>query len=319
MVEERVESASAPGGDPSADRTVVPAHAKTNLRLRVLGRTDDGYHQLETIFLRLGLHDDVEIELPPAGSSRGLAVDVVDEPAWPGREGTPEGPDNLCWEAAERFFGLLGRTPAATIRLRKRIPPASGLGGGSADAAAVLKGLDRLHGRPIGEDRLLELAGELGSDVPFCLSGASMALGWERGRRLLPLSAPPPRPALILVPSVGVGTAKAYRWLDEAGLGSGRGIGACQWPPPPGLADWRGLDRWAVNDFEDVVYERRPEVEDAAAWLRGHGAVLVRLSGSGSAVVGYFDRERSREGAREAAARLAEVVAVPTEAPPQAD
>lgn len=319
MGDDRGTGARRGSGDASRDRIMVRAHAKTNLRLRVLGRTEDGYHQLETLFLRLGLHDEVVVETGRESASLGLKVTVADEPEWPGRRPTPEGRDNLCWRAAELFFGALDRELAASVRLRKQIPPGSGLGGGSADAAAALRGLNRLHGDPLVEDRLLELAGELGSDVPFCLAGAPMALGWERGRRLLPLPPLPPRPALVLVPPVAVGAAEAYGWLDERWSASGAPPVAGRLPSTGGPTDWRAAEAWAVNDFESVVFERRPVVARAAAWLEDRGASLVQLSGSGSAVIGYFEDADARDAAKavssETDGELEEVVALRTRAP----
>lgn len=319
MGEDRETGAPEGPGAPPGDRIVVRAHAKTNLRLRVLGRTEDGYHQLETLFLRLGLHDEVAVETVRDPAPPGLEVTVADEPEWPGRRPTPEGHDNLCWRAAELFFGALDREPSAAIRLRKRIPPGSGLGGGSADAAAALRGLNRLHGYPLDEGRLLELAGRLGSDVPFCLTGVPMALGWERGRRLLSLPPLPPRPALVLVPPVAVGAAEAYGWLDERRSASGSSPAAACLPSTGGPADWTAAEAWAVNDFESVVFERRPVVVRAAAWLEGRGARLVQLSGSGSAVIGYFEDADARDAARdvssEAGGELDEVVVLRTRAP----
>lgn len=319
MGEDRGTGARERKGDAPDDRVVMRAHAKSNLRLRVLGRTEDGYHQLETLFLRLGLHDEVVVEPKPDGAPPGLEVTVADEPAWPGRRPTPEGHANLCWRAAELFFGALDREPAAAIRLRKRIPPGSGLGGGSADAAATLRGLNRLQGDPLDEDRLIELAGQLGSDVPFCLAGVPMALGWERGRRLLPLPPLPPRPALVLVPPVAVGAAEAYGWLDEWRAASGSSPAAARLPSTGGPADWTAAEAWAVNDFESVVFDRRPVVARAAAWLEERGASPVQLSGSGSAVIGYFGDADARDAAMnvssEADGELDEVVALRTRAP----
>lgn len=319
MGEDRGTAAPERSEDAPVDRVVVRAHAKTNLRLRVLGRTEDGYHQLETLFLRLELHDEVVIETGRGAVSPGLVVTVADEPAWPGRRPTPEGRDNLCWRAAELFFDALGREPSASVRLRKRIPPGGGLGGGSADAAATLRGLNRLHGDPLDEARLLELAGELGSDVPFCLAGVPMALGWERGRRLLTLPPLPPRPALVLVPPVVVGTAEAYGWLDARRSASGTQPVAGRLPSTGGPVDWSAAEAWAVNDFESVVFERRPSVARTAAWLGERGASPVQLSGSGSAVIGYFEDVDARDAAMAAASdsngELDEVISLRTRAP----
>ncbi|MXW66924.1 MAG: hypothetical protein F4Z72_08010, partial [Gemmatimonadales bacterium] len=159
------------------------AHAKVNLRLRVFARDETGFHGVETVLARTSLSDTVT--LSAAETARGVTLSV-DGPL---AEGVPDGPDNLCRQAAERFlaraFGKRGR-PAVHIRLTKRIPMGSGLGGGSADAGATLRLLAARWPR-LETRELVELAGEIGSDVPFALLGVPMALGWERGRRLLPL------------------------------------------------------------------------------------------------------------------------------------
>lgn len=266
------------------------AAAKVNLRLRVFGRERDGYHSLETLFLRTSLCDEVRVEPGPPGVSLELHGDV---------DGVPGGPENLCWKAALGFAAAAGIPPAATVHLKKRIPPGAGLGGGSADAATVLRLLNRLHGDPVEDAELLKLAGDLGSDVPFALTGAAAALAWGRGQRLLAVPAPPARPGLLLVPEAPVSTVEAYGWLDED-RSAGRtlpDVEALRWRPED-LADWERLAELAHNDFEPPVLRRRPEI---AAWkdrLEGTGPQLARLTGSGSALFAVF----RDAGARDAAA-----------------
>lgn len=295
------------------------AHAKVNLRLRVLGREASGYHALETLFLRLGLHDDVE--LSPGGEGIRLALEG------PETEGVPEGPENLCWRAAERFFhaadpgessgggGTAGGRGGVSIRLRKRVPPGTGLGGGSADAAAVLRGLNAHHEAPLAPRELIRVAGELGADVPFALAGDAMALGWERGRRLLPLPAPPPLPALVLLPPLRIATRDAYGWLAED-RGSAAAAGpAARLPPLDRLAGWDALLRIARNDFEGVVFRRHPELERLRRDLEAAGASLALLSGSGSALFGLFEKVEARDEAARTFEGRAGVRTLPARAP----
>jgi 4-diphosphocytidyl-2-C-methyl-D-erythritol kinase len=310
-------------GEPRDSEPVrVAAHAKVNLRLRVLETSESGYHSIETLFLRLALRDEVELCV----GRPGIRLEVEEEPGPLAGvvlrgEPVPRGEPNLCWRAAEAYHRALGTEPALEILLRKRLPAGAGLGGGSADAAAVLRGLEALHDGALGAKRLTELAGELGSDVPFALADTPMALGWERGRRLLPLPAPPSRPVLVLVPDFSVGTPEAYRWLDavRAGRGlegaaggapgpaEGAGVdagdggpgGAYLLPSPERLADWEELEGIAVNDFEGPVFSRHPIL---AAWkdeLFEAGARLALLSGSGSALFAVFGREAERAAAAE--------------------
>lgn len=332
------------------------ARAKLNLRLRVLGRGEDGFHALETIFLRLALADEVEVRAAEEGIE--LAVEHAppeDVPAAGGEDGdgtagsggqgslfddpggddadlggesraarVPEGPENLCWRAAELFHAATGRDPGVALRLVKRIPAGAGLGGGSADAAAVLRALSRLHDAPLRREELFALAGELGSDVPFALADVPAALGWERGRRLLPLEAPPPRPMLLVVPEVRVSTPDAYGWLDEAREGEDgeqrdggpqAGAGGAVLPGPAELSTWEGLFPTAVNDFEEPVFVQHPQLGWWKEELLGEGAEAAMLCGSGSALCGIFPDARRRDAAADRLREGGEVRVVPTRGP----
>ena len=281
------------------------ARAKVNLRLRVFARDETGFHGVETVLARTSLSDTVRLFKagPEGGRSRGaggrgvtLSVDG------PLADGVPEGPDNLCRQAAERFldraFGRRGR-PALHIRLTKRIPMGSGLGGGSADAGATLRLLAD-HWPRLDESELLALAGEIGSDVPFALLGVPMALGWERGRRLLPLRPPRPRPALLVCPPIHVATPDAYRWLGRTGEDAGA---ASVLPGATRLAEWDTLERLARNDLEAPVLARHPELSELLARLRACDPVMAAMTGSGSTLFATFrDAEERARACRTLAA-----------------
>ncbi len=192
-------------------RTLAPA--KVNLRLRVLAREDSGYHQIETLFQALDFGDEVEV----AEGDRGIRLEV---------EGMDVGPveENLAYRAAVSFLDRLRGDGGVSIRLRKRVPPGAGLGGGSSDGAAVLRLLAALHPGAVGEEALLEIAAGLGADVPFFLAPSPLALAWGRGDRILPLSPLPPRPVLLALPPLAVDTPGAYGMLDEV-RGSGWAAG----------------------------------------------------------------------------------------------
>lgn len=272
------------------------AHAKLNLRLRVFRPDDQGYHSIETLFLRISLHDTVEL----LGSGPGIELQVTGDPT------VPDGPENLCWRAAERFFAAVGKSPAVHIVLSKRIPSGSGLGGGSADAAALLRLLNHSLDNPLSEPELLAVAGGLGSDVPFAALGVPMALGWERGRRLLPLRPPGARPALLVVPDFGVGSGEAYGWLRqdreaqaESLSSSGANGGAL--PSPGRLTDWNALGMLAMNDFEAPVFARHPELREARQRLLAGGAEISQMTGSGSTVFAVFSDVEHRDAVLEGA------------------
>ncbi len=275
----------------------LEARAKVNILLRVLARDGRGYHSIETLFPRLELAD--RVVLTPGET--GIHLTVTGDPT------VPCDRSNLCWRAAELVAEAAGRPAAVTIELEKRVPSGAGLGGGSADAAAVLRGMNVLLGEPLRFGRLLELAGRLGSDVPFALADVDMALGWERGRRLLPLAPPPSLPALLLVPGYGIAASDAYDWLArdrdsgvaEAAEGSSSD-GPGLFPLSGQLTSWTTLKRIAGNDLEGPVFRRHPDLRRALGGLRDTGADPAVMCGSGSCLIGVFDDE----GRRNAAAAL---------------
>lgn len=248
----------------------VPAHAKINLGLGVIARRGDGFHELDTIFARLQLHDLLSAESTGTAESN-LQVNVPDP--LPGSELLDAGEDNLVLRAASLYQERTG-SPGALFTLSKRIPLAAGLGGGSADAAAALQLLDRLH--PAGAD-LPALARELGSDVPFMLSGWNAARGRGRGERLEQLELPR-RTVLLANPLVPVSSREAYselqnfsRRLDPAAISAA-------------LAD--GSNPRYVNALQSGVTRTRPKIRATLLALRAVGLEGVLLSGSGATCFG---------------------------------
>jgi 4-diphosphocytidyl-2-C-methyl-D-erythritol kinase len=268
-------------------RLRVDAPCKVNPFLRVLAREDTGYHRIETVFQALELADTLEFEVAEEGIE--LAV-----------EGAELGPteDNLVFRAAKLFFHESGQPPGVRIRLEKRIPTGSGLGGGSSDAAATLRALNHMYEGPLAAGALVRHASTLGSDVPFFLVPTGFALGWGRGTRLLQLPAPPPRPVLVVLTGVHISTPEAYGALSAGGLAASRG----RVLETDALTDWTGLIALAENDFEGVVFSVHPELGAIRDELAAQGAELARLSGSGSAVFAVFEET----GAAETAARAVE-------------
>jgi 4-diphosphocytidyl-2-C-methyl-D-erythritol kinase len=269
-------------------RLTLHAYAKINLDLAVLDRRPDGYHELRTVFQSIALHDTVEI-LPTRGrfSIDGDATRM------------PLDRTNLAWRAAEALWQRAGRrgVPSGTrIRIVKRIPAQAGLAGGSSDAAAALLGLNRLWNLKLPASMLLQLAGELGSDVPFFLVGGT-ALGLGRGERLYPLADLPLRHLVIVVPDFGVATPDAYRWLAEE-----RAQATDRLPLRDGAPFTELLTSWRlINHLEPPVVARHPEIAEIRDALSAVGARAARMSGSGSAVFGLFD---SAATARRAARAL---------------
>jgi 4-diphosphocytidyl-2-C-methyl-D-erythritol kinase len=271
------------------------AYAKINLRHRVFAPDQTGLHSVETLLLRTGLFDSVGLAEAPGGCS----VDLDGEEA----AGVPSGEDNLCCRAARLYLDrAFGRTrPGVRIRLTKRIPPGSGLGGGSADAAAVLRLLTGRWPR-LDERELVRLAGEIGSDVPFALIDVPMALGWEHGRRLLPLRPPRPRPALLARPPFSIDTGEAYADLAASRTASGDGSadpgGAAILPGADRLSEWDSLARLARNDLEPPALASHPDLADCLAILRAD-APVAGMTGSGSTLFGIFASAEERAACRE--------------------
>ena len=252
---------------PRAARTL--AQAKINLALRVLEKATDGYHAIETVFLRLELGDDIEIRAT-TGKRSLKCYEMRDWPA--------EG--NLAFRAAALYADETGWPKGFDIEIEKNIPIGGGLGGGSADAAAVLRILNGLAPKPISDEALLALGGSLGSDVPFLASDYAMAMAWGRGDKLLGLDPLPVRDVQLFFPPFGIDTAQAYGLLDESRTDSTR--------RNPELttemfATWDSAAKNSVNDFEAVIRPRWPEI-DALLARGARSGVFHRMSGSGSTV-----------------------------------
>jgi 4-diphosphocytidyl-2-C-methyl-D-erythritol kinase len=245
------------------------AQAKINLALRVFGRRADGYHSIETVLLRLDLGDDVEVRTTTG--ARSLRCFEM-------RDKRPE--ENIAYRAAEVFASETGWPKGFEIEITKNVPIGGGLGGGSADAGAVLQILNTLSRKPMSTEKLLELAGRVGSDTPFLASDYLMALSWGRGERLLRLEPLPSRDIELFFPPFGIDTGEAYALLDEE---RGAYTGAGPELTTEMFRDWNSAARNSVNDFEPVMRRRHKEID--AILSRGeHGGSFYRMSGSGSTV-----------------------------------
>jgi len=256
----------------------VEAFAKINLGLAVTAARPDGYHDIETLFQSVSLSDT--LVLAPLESSSGVSLSVHGL-------SVSDGADNLAWRAAETVLAEFG-CPGVSIDLTKRIPVAAGLGGGSADAAAVLVGMDALFAIGAPRDKLLEVAAALGSDVPFMLSGGT-ALGTGRGESLERLPALSGVWFVLATPRFGVSAGDAYRMarigLTEALSFIRVNCLAVRQGDIPTLA--KGLR----NDLEAGVVSSYPEVARIKQALLAQGALAAVMSGSGPTVVGLVKNE----------------------------
>jgi 4-diphosphocytidyl-2-C-methyl-D-erythritol kinase len=260
-------------------RLTLRSHAKVNLNLRVTGTRPDGYHLLETVFQTLELHDALSLEAVEGP----LALECA-------APGVPTDERNLAWKAARLVWQASGRTgepSGARVLIDKRIPAQGGLGGGSSNGAAALVGFDALWGAALGCERLVQLGRALGADVPFFLTGGT-ALGLGRGDEITPMADVAPCTVVLVFPPFGVSTPEAFAWYDQDARG-GRVAAA---PPAPAENAVGLRDGWRVpvfNDLQGPVASRHPEIDEACRRLRGEGAVVASMTGSGSTVFGLFD------------------------------
>jgi 4-diphosphocytidyl-2-C-methyl-D-erythritol kinase len=255
---------------------VEPAPAKLNLFLRVAGRRPDGYHDIETVILPLTLVDHVTVQAALGEAQVSLTVRGAHS------EGVHDQEDNLAVRAAVRLQKLTGRRDGVVIDIDKRIPVAAGLGGGSADAAAVLRALDRLWGLGLGPQGLTPIAAQVGSDVPALLWNAPV-LARGRGDSVQPIEVPTTNWVLVTQP-FGVSAGDAYRWWDEDGAPSGP-------QPRPVIdalraGDIEVLHGLLFNDLERPVIRRHPEVAEATRALLEAGSLATIMCGSGPTVAG---------------------------------
>ena len=262
--------------------------AKINLDLRVLHKRADGFHELRTVFQTISLADTIEVEYEPARKTEILLDDALAIP------------NNLVVRAASAVLDAMRVKAKIRFRLTKNIPMGGGLGGGSSNAAAVLLALPVLGGRRLDLGTLSDIGTELGSDVPFFLTGGT-ALGLGRGTELYPLPDIQPEPLLLVCPTVHSSTAEAYRALNRGltvtgsstiinsfrtfvrTLGEVRSAGAAS--------------PLSANDFEAAICLQHPQLKSLPGKLRRLGALDARMTGSGSAFFSVFSSRGERDAA----------------------
>ncbi|UCC73019.1 MAG: 4-(cytidine 5'-diphospho)-2-C-methyl-D-erythritol kinase [Gemmatimonadota bacterium] len=262
------------------------ARAKVNLALRIFPRRPDGFHPIETLFCRIDFADRVRTRLRGAP---GVSIRVS------GTETAPEGPDNLAARAAALFLERTGMEGGVEIQLEKFVPPGSGLGGGSSDAAAVLRALAGAAESPPSQDELLALASQLGADVTFFVADTPLAFAWGRGERVLACPGLAPRPMLLVLPDVAISTAEAYARWDERRGGAAVDAVAPLVRPASDFSSWESIHAAAVNDFEPVIFGLRPDLRLLRDALSETGASFALLSGSGSALFAVYEGEEQRD------------------------
>jgi len=252
------------------------AFAKINLTLDVLGKRPDGYHDLQSVMQTISIRDDVEIDID-TGKPWSL---ICDKP------GIPTDERNLAWKAAKVYLDAMHKDPnGLEIRITKRIPSEAGLGGGSADAAAVLRALNRHYGNPLSIMALAELGSEVGSDVPFCtLCGTAMVEG--RGERLRKLPDMPECFIVVCKPDFSASTPELYRKLDESTIGRRPDNQTMESALLAG--DLGKVAENVYNVFDPLVTAEHLELNYIKSIFNSYGSVAQQMTGSGSAVFGIL-------------------------------
>ena len=248
-----------------------PAYAKVNLTLDVLGKREDGYHDIRSIMQTISIRDDIEIDI---GTGKPWSIECS-------REDIPLDERNLAWKAAKLYCETMKKDPnGITIRIEKRIPSEAGLGGGSADAAAVLRALNRHYGEPLSIFALAELGAQVGSDVPFCtICGTAVVEG--RGERIRKL---PDMPECILVvckPDFGVSTPELYNKIDTAPIGARPDDRAMESAILAG--DIEKIAQNLCNVFDPIVTADHLELNYIKSIFNTYGSIGQQMTGSGSA------------------------------------
>lgn len=274
----------------------LSARAKINLYLDILSRRENGYHNILSIMQSVALCDTVTLTALPAGSGICIETNI---------SSLPTDRRNLAYRAAEKFGEVIGYLPDVLIQITKQIPMSAGLAGGSADAAAVLRGLNLLCNTKLSQERLCELGATLGADIPFCIAGGAM-ITEGIGEILTPCDGLPEDQWLVIAcGGEGVSTPDAYRALDEA-----HGNFAVPHAPDPRFAllktalsagDTATVGDNMYNIFEEIVLPSHSVAAKLIADMRASGAQSAMMSGSGPSVFGLF---ATKEMAEEAAQRI---------------
>lgn len=248
------------------------AFAKLNLTLDVLGRREDGYHDLRSVMQTISIRDDVEIDVG-TGKPWKLLCSM---------EGIPTDECNLAWKAAKVYCEALHKDPEGLeIRILKRIPSGAGMGGGSADAAAVLRALNRHYGSPLSIGALAELGAEVGSDVPFCtICGTAMVEG--RGERVRKLPDLPDCVFVICKPDFSVSTPELYQKIDTVAIAQRPDNRAMESALLAGDLGAVAENVW--NVFDPIVTSDHLELNYIKSICNSYGALAQQMTGSGSAV-----------------------------------
>ncbi len=256
----------------------IKAPAKINLSLDVLYKRPDGYHEVKMVMTTIDLADRIELVALPEED----AVRIVSQNRF-----VPDDCRNLAYQAAKLLKETFSIRQGVAISITKHIPVAAGLAGGSSDAAATLRGLNKLWQLGLTVDELAELGAKIGSDVAFCVYGGT-ALATGRGEIITPIASPPPCWVVLAKPPIGVSTAEVYRNLE---------LDRVSHPDVDAMVraieqqDYAAICRLVGNVLEEVTLKKYPEVAHIKEQMKRFGADAVLMSGSGPTVFGLIEHD----------------------------
>lgn len=266
------------------DSLELKAYAKINLGLDVVGKMDNGYHEVRMIMQSVNLHDRLKLTVTEAPEIRLTS----------NRRFLPVNENNLVWKAVDLVRREYGISSGIRAELTKRIPVAAGMAGGSTDAAAAIKGMDRLFGLKMSRERMAELGVRLGADVPYCLMGGT-ALAEGIGEKLTRIGRLPHCNILIVKPQVSISTPAVYKALDELTEYTHPDIDALK--AAIERRDLKGMCALMGNVLERVTCAGHPEIVTIAEKMKQGGAINAMMSGSGPTVFGIFEDRKAAEQA----------------------
>ena len=260
----------------------IKAYAKVNLHLQVESERPDGYHNLKTVFAKIDLHDVVYVE---AQREPIIKVDVT------GEYQSPSGARNIAFKAAKWYFKRYGINWGAKILIEKRIPPGGGLGGGSSDAAAVIKGFRKIFGE--WDTEVIKDSAAIGADVPFFVLDTPIAFAEGIGEILTPVDVKLENPLVLIIPGIFISTKEIFELFDKNKshkelplLTENKIIEVIE------SKDWGLIQKTFYNHLEIPVFEKYPNLREIKHKLYEKGALFSLMSGSGSTIYGVFDKER---------------------------
>jgi len=263
----------------------ISAPAKINLYLQIIGKRKDGYHDIATLFERVSIYDRISVE----PSAKNTTITCSDD-------GVPTGENSLLGNIIEAFRRRSGNKVEVSVNVGKNIPVSAGLGGGSSDAAALLKGLNEISGSPLNLDELAEIGGNYGADIPFFIYDAKFAFAEEKGDRIKKVKSDMRIWHVLITPPFGVSTKEIYDKVPPLGLTKNKGIDR-MFTTFLSKNDLKSVIENLRNDLQKITLGDFPVLELVFSEIRKTGAEGVLLSGSGPTVFGIYRDERS---AREA-------------------